>query len=165
MVANSLCKKRCNEIVDRRAVVGQDGPAAAAERIIDVALRDAYRAFRKLKFEVSGDDDERRLDIAATVTLAQGGGANTNPSSIGSATGGAGAGKIKFNEFTIKKTTDKTSPIFSNSGRQFIWFDDVAKFFGVTTTINCGTLAPGAPINLHVAPNPGAAIAVGDVTG
>lgn len=29
-----------------------------------------------------------------------------------SATGGAGAGKIKFNEFTIKKTTDKASPLF-----------------------------------------------------
>jgi len=28
-----------------------------------------------------------------------------NPTTIGSATGGAGAGKIKFNEFTIKKTT------------------------------------------------------------
>jgi len=34
------------------------------------------------------------------------------PHSIGSATGGAGAGKAKFNEFTIKKTTDKSSPIF-----------------------------------------------------
>jgi type VI protein secretion system component Hcp len=31
---------------------------------------------------------------------------------IGSATGGAGAGKIKFNEFTIKKTTDAASPAF-----------------------------------------------------
>lgn len=31
---------------------------------------------------------------------------------IGSATGGAGAGKVKFNEFTIKKTTDKASPVF-----------------------------------------------------
>jgi hypothetical protein len=30
----------------------------------------------------------------------------------GSETGGAGAGKIKFNEFTIKKTSDKASPIF-----------------------------------------------------
>ncbi len=29
-----------------------------------------------------------------------------NPTTIGSATGGAGAGKIKFNEFTIKKTSD-----------------------------------------------------------
>ena len=29
---------------------------------------------------------------------------------IGSATGGAGAGKVKFNEFTIKKTTDSASP-------------------------------------------------------
>jgi type VI secretion system secreted protein Hcp len=35
-----------------------------------------------------------------------------NPTTIGSATGGAGAGKIKFNEFTIKKTTDSASPNF-----------------------------------------------------
>src|SRR4029077_13323573 len=88
-----------------------------------------------------------------------------NPTTIGSATGGAGAGKIKFNEFTIKKTTDAASPAFFKDGKQFIWFDDVARFFGVTTSVNGGTLAPGAPVNLHVAPNPGAAIAVGDVNG
>jgi len=35
-----------------------------------------------------------------------------NPTTIGSSTGGAGAGKIKFNEFTIKKTTDQASPCF-----------------------------------------------------
>lgn len=35
-----------------------------------------------------------------------------NPTTVGSATGGAGAGKIKFNEFTIKRTTDKSSPLF-----------------------------------------------------
>jgi type VI secretion system secreted protein Hcp len=35
-----------------------------------------------------------------------------NPTTIGSATGGAGAGKIKFNEFTIKKTSDQASPAF-----------------------------------------------------
>jgi type VI secretion system secreted protein Hcp len=35
-----------------------------------------------------------------------------NPTTIGSATGGAGAGKIKFNEFTIKKTTDSASSSF-----------------------------------------------------
>src|SRR5262249_18857786 len=35
-----------------------------------------------------------------------------NPHSVGSATRGAGSGKIKFNEFTIKKTTDSASPIF-----------------------------------------------------
>ena len=35
-----------------------------------------------------------------------------NPTTIGSATGGAGAGKVKFNEFTIKKTTDTASPAF-----------------------------------------------------
>ncbi|MGZ7039469.1 MAG: type VI secretion system tube protein Hcp, partial [Thermoanaerobaculia bacterium] len=34
-----------------------------------------------------------------------------NPVSIGSATGGAGAGKVKFNEFTIKKTVDASSPV------------------------------------------------------
>ena len=36
----------------------------------------------------------------------------TNASTIGSATGGVGAGKVKFNEFTIKKTTDQASPLF-----------------------------------------------------
>src|SRR5437588_9526927 len=35
-----------------------------------------------------------------------------NPTTIGSATGGAGAGKIKFNEFTIKKSSDQASPWF-----------------------------------------------------
>ena len=35
-----------------------------------------------------------------------------NPTTVGSATGGAGAGKIKFNEFTIKKTSDQASPAF-----------------------------------------------------
>ena len=35
-----------------------------------------------------------------------------NPTTIGSATGGAGAGKVKFNEFTIKKTPDALSPRF-----------------------------------------------------
>ena len=35
-----------------------------------------------------------------------------NPTTIGSATGGAGAGKIKFNEFIIKKTTDAASATF-----------------------------------------------------
>jgi type VI secretion system Hcp family effector len=31
---------------------------------------------------------------------------------IGTATGGAAVGKVKFNEFTIKKTTDQSSPVF-----------------------------------------------------
>jgi hypothetical protein len=35
-----------------------------------------------------------------------------NPTTIGSGTSGAGAGKIKFNEFQITKTTDKSSPTF-----------------------------------------------------
>ena len=34
-----------------------------------------------------------------------------NPTTIGSATGGAGAGKIKFNEFEINKKIDNASPV------------------------------------------------------
>jgi type VI secretion system secreted protein Hcp len=34
-----------------------------------------------------------------------------NATTIGSATGGAGAGKVKFNEFTIRRTTDQSSPV------------------------------------------------------
>jgi type VI secretion system secreted protein Hcp len=34
-----------------------------------------------------------------------------NPTTIGSATGGAGAGKIQFNELTIKKTVDSFTPL------------------------------------------------------
>jgi type VI secretion system secreted protein Hcp len=34
-----------------------------------------------------------------------------NPTTIGSATGGAGAGKVSFSSFSIMKKTDKTSPI------------------------------------------------------
>ena len=107
---------------------------------------------------------------ADTFTLAQTGssftpaqtGSSFTPASQGS---GGGAGKVKFNELHIKKTTDLASPMFLNGGRQFIWFDDVLKLFGQTTSFNGGTLAPGAPVNIHVAPNPGAAIAVGDVNG
>jgi type VI secretion system Hcp family effector len=35
-----------------------------------------------------------------------------NPTTIGSASKGAGSGKVKFNEFVIKKTTDQASPTF-----------------------------------------------------
>ncbi len=45
-----------------------------------------------------------------------------NPVSIGSATSGAGAGKIKFNEFTITKFVDKSSPTlfkYEASGTHF----------------------------------------------
>ena len=38
-----------------------------------------------------------------------------NQTTIGSATGGAGAGKIKLNELTIKKTTDTASPSSSSA--------------------------------------------------
>jgi len=85
---------------------------------------------------------------------------------VSGATGGGGAGKVRFNDFTITKTSDSASPIVADrSGKQFIWFEDVEKFFGLTLTINGGTLAPGAPINLHVAPSPGAAIAISGTGG
>ena len=35
-----------------------------------------------------------------------------NPTTVGSSTGGAGSGKVKFNEFSIGKITDSGSPIF-----------------------------------------------------
>jgi type VI secretion system secreted protein Hcp len=35
-----------------------------------------------------------------------------NPTTIGSATGGAGTGKAKFNDFVVTKPVDKTSPQF-----------------------------------------------------
>src|SRR5262249_45066925 len=35
-----------------------------------------------------------------------------SPSTAGSATSGAGAGKVRLNEFTIKKVVDKASPTF-----------------------------------------------------
>ena len=48
-----------------------------------------------------------------------------NPSTIGSATGGAGAGKIKFNEFSIKKTTDRASPAFFKNWGAGAPYDEV----------------------------------------
>lgn len=35
-----------------------------------------------------------------------------SPTTIGSATGGASAGKVKFNEFQITKSVDRSSPVF-----------------------------------------------------
>ena len=41
----------------------------------------------------------------------------SNRSNIGSATGGAGGGKVQFKEVTIKKMTDSASPIFFKASR------------------------------------------------
>jgi type VI secretion system secreted protein Hcp len=38
-----------------------------------------------------------------------------NPTSIGSGTGGAGAGKVQFNEFTVKAHTSSASPVMFGS--------------------------------------------------
>src|SRR5437588_9037878 len=62
-----------------------------------------------------------------------------NPTTIGSATGGAGAGKVKFNEFTIKKTTDKATPLFfrvSATGDHF-----------PTATLYIRKAGPNAPVS------------------
>jgi type VI secretion system secreted protein Hcp len=48
-----------------------------------------------------------------------------NPTTIGSATGGAGAGKIKFNEFTITKTSDGASPLLFLNAATGAHFDKV----------------------------------------
>ncbi len=48
-----------------------------------------------------------------------------NPSTIGSATGGAGAGKVKLNEFTIKKTSDAASPLFKQAAASHRHFPTV----------------------------------------
>jgi type VI secretion system secreted protein Hcp len=45
--------------------------------------------------------------------------------SLGSASGGAGAGKAKFNEFTIKKTTDNSSALFLTAMATGIHYDTV----------------------------------------
>lgn len=68
-----------------------------------------------------------------------------NPTTIGSATGGAGAGKIKFNEFTIKKTTDAASPVFFKNCASGHHYDKVTismrKAGGVgDMTVNLGTV-------------------------
>ncbi|HKA06474.1 MAG TPA: type VI secretion system tube protein Hcp [Gemmataceae bacterium] len=57
------------------------------------------------------------------------------PSTIGSATGGAGAGKIKFNEFTIKKTSDSASPAL---------FEVKDFSFGVENPTTIGSATGGA---------------------
>ena len=49
------------------------------------------------------------------VVNAPGGNGPSGQVTIASATGGAGAGKIKFNEFNIKKTTDSASPTLFKS--------------------------------------------------
>jgi type VI secretion system secreted protein Hcp len=48
-----------------------------------------------------------------------------NPTTIGSATAGAGAGKAKFNEFEITKTTDYASPTFFKNCVAGIHYDKV----------------------------------------
>ena len=48
-----------------------------------------------------------------------------NPATIGSATTGAGSGKTKFNEFTIKKPTDSASLIFFKNACKGVHYPSV----------------------------------------
>lgn len=48
-----------------------------------------------------------------------------NKSTLGSATGGAGGGKIEFEEFEIKKPTDSASPIFFRNCAAGMHYDTV----------------------------------------
>jgi type VI secretion system secreted protein Hcp len=60
-----------------------------------------------------------------------------NVTTIGSATGGAGAGKAKFDELTIEKNVDSTSPqIFQvlAQGQHFNGIEIAARKSGATTT-------------------------------
>jgi len=66
-----------------------------------------------------------------------------NPTTIGSATGGAGAGKVKFNEFTIKKTIDKASPAFFRAcatGSHYAKVTITVRKSGGDTTFDFGTV-------------------------
>jgi type VI secretion system secreted protein Hcp len=47
----------------------------------------------------------------------------SNPTTIGSATGGAGAGKVSFSSFSIMKKTDKTSPVLFQGLASGIHYD------------------------------------------
>ncbi len=91
-----------------------------------VALRDddsSSSARRPAALVLAGSATEYQLQLTpqGAMTPAHGGkeaieiesfsfGAE-NPTTIGSATGGAGAGKVSFNEFQITKRVDKASPV------------------------------------------------------
>ena len=80
-----------------------------------------------------------------------------NPTTVG-ATGGAGAGKIRFNEFVIKKTSDVSSAVFRKAGKAFVPLVDVARAFG--GIFNPANVHPGDTIALNFTNNPDAALAV-----
>ena len=77
-----------------------------------VAAVDAFIWFESpgVMLEVTGETkDDANLDNSPAFEIKDFSFGVENPTTIGSATGGAGAGKIKFNEFTIKKISDTAS--------------------------------------------------------
>jgi type VI secretion system secreted protein Hcp len=63
-------------------------------------------AIGETKDEVYSKKKEKAFEISAWSFAIE------NPTTIGSATSGAGSGKAKFNEFSITKFTDSASPAF-----------------------------------------------------
>lgn len=77
------------------AFVQFNGEGAAAQQLNGETQDKTMAALKPTPFDIS----EWSFGITQTV-------------SIGSATGGAGAGKVSFDPFTIKKVLDKSSPFF-----------------------------------------------------
>jgi type VI secretion system secreted protein Hcp len=68
----------------------------------------AFDAFLKLDGIDGESTDHKHKGEIEVLSFSWGA---SNPTTIGSATGGAGAGKIKFNEFQIVKHMDTASPL------------------------------------------------------
>ena len=74
----------------------------------------AYDAFLKVE-DVNGDLIEGDVVVEGhkgEMEIASFSFGIDNPTTIGSATGGAGSGKVNFHDIHITKRTDKTSPVF-----------------------------------------------------
>lgn len=65
---------------------------------------------RLTKEAIMSDEDHKQVEEDAKEDLELSDEDADKVGGGGSATGGAGAGKVKFNEFTITKTTDQASP-------------------------------------------------------
>jgi type VI secretion system secreted protein Hcp len=95
-------------------VVFRDGGSTSARRagaLVPAGGTTAYQL--QLTTPAAGGSPVGAKDEAIEVESFSWG--SENPTTIGSATGGAGAGKIKFNELTIVKKVDKASPaLFKN---------------------------------------------------
>jgi len=94
--------------------------AAAAIAVIPATALAAVDSFIWFEGAQGNSTDDRHKGWFEIKELSLGA---EHPASIGSATSGAGSGKAKFGEFTIKRVTDSASPAFFrpavSSGRHF----------------------------------------------